>query len=567
MYDVCIIGAGQSGLTTCKTFIEKNYKVIVLEKSLNHNGMFENIKEKDKFTWSTSRYMSGFSDFPMDKKLPVWFTIQNYIDYLKSYIKHFGLDKYIQYNSNVTSCKLDNNNEWVIQYNNTSLICKKLIICAGLNQTPKYPNIIQNFKGKIIHTQEVYNNMTEKDWYNTFSNKRVLLLGGGESAFDIGHIITKYTKDLYFSSKNYIEWFPTGGETNKSLETINYKCFNKKELLSINLSNPTDTQLLYNEYSLPEPMSFIWHNYGRYLLNIMNQDCPKCIHGHEKLCNINKTPDNLFKKYVTKRTDFMIDIHANKVKIVYYPDKIEGTTIYTKEELIDNIDIIVCATGFKKSFSFLDKYIYDRKFIKKIIPVDIPNIAFIGYARPTMGSIAMIAEMQSWWVLLYFEKTLNYRIRTPLFRNEDPLNLENEHINSLVIGCYYLKDLARDMNIEPNMLSLLFTDWKLFFTIYTGSCHPMIYRLNGQKYHSKGRENLLNTFPTIKSKDTIQIVYITMFVLFHIIFIIGCFIMGYIFMKLTQLLFKNNIKYDSVFKLVYIYTGLLILYFYNNDRL
>ena len=45
MYDICIIGAGQSGLTTCKTFIEKNYNVLVLEKS-NINGLFNSIKEK-----------------------------------------------------------------------------------------------------------------------------------------------------------------------------------------------------------------------------------------------------------------------------------------------------------------------------------------------------------------------------------------------------------------------------------------------------------------------------------------------------------------------------------------
>ena len=31
--DICIIGSGQSGLTTCKKFIEKGYNVVVLEKN------------------------------------------------------------------------------------------------------------------------------------------------------------------------------------------------------------------------------------------------------------------------------------------------------------------------------------------------------------------------------------------------------------------------------------------------------------------------------------------------------------------------------------------------------
>ena len=67
MYDICIIGAGQSGLTTIKTFSDQN--IICLEKS-NSNGMFKNIKEKNYFEWSSSKYMSAFSDFPMKKETP-----------------------------------------------------------------------------------------------------------------------------------------------------------------------------------------------------------------------------------------------------------------------------------------------------------------------------------------------------------------------------------------------------------------------------------------------------------------------------------------------------------------
>jgi cation diffusion facilitator CzcD-associated flavoprotein CzcO len=43
IYDICIIGSGQSGLTTCKTFIEKGYNVIILEKNYNSNGLFSSI--------------------------------------------------------------------------------------------------------------------------------------------------------------------------------------------------------------------------------------------------------------------------------------------------------------------------------------------------------------------------------------------------------------------------------------------------------------------------------------------------------------------------------------------
>ena len=528
IYDICIIGAGQSGLVSCKTFSEKTHNIIVLEKNTS-NGMFSFIKEKNLFYWSTSRFMSGFSDFPMNKNIPVWFTIQQYTDYLDSYKKHFDLEKYIQYNSFVQKCIQNENQDWTVIYNsNQQIICKKLIVCTGLNQTPKYPDIIKNFTGEIIHTKQIYTDMNEKDWKQKFSSKKILLLGGGESAFDIGHILTKYTNQLYYSSNNYIEWFYAGNETPMNIDRakkITKKCFKVLNLQKPNY--PTDTMLSYPEYSLPEPMSNFWHNYGRRMLK-PNRDCGNCIHNHKKLCSINKTPENLFKKYVVKRTDFLLDIIEDKVKVIYYPTKIENQTIYTKKEIIQNVDIIVCASGYKKQFPFLEPKVYQGDFIKKMIPCNTSNIAFIGFARPTMGSIAAIAEMQSWWVQDYFNHTLKYKIRKPVFRNIDPLNLSNDNIDTIVIGCYYLKDLAKDMNLLPNMFRLFFTDFQLFQTIYTNSCHPMIYRISGQKAFPKARNILIDTFPKFGDRDTTSKLYILLHIFYHILFILSCFAISYL---------------------------------------
>ena len=563
IYDICIIGAGQSGLVTCKTFSEKTQSILVLEKDAS-NGMFSFIKEKNLFYWSTSRFMSGFSDFPMNKNIPVWFTIQQYVDYLNSYKKHFHLEKYIQYNSFVEQCRQNENQEWVVIYNtNQQIICKKLIVCTGLNQTPKYPEIIKNFTGEIIHTKQIYTDMNKKDWKQKFSNKKILLLGGGESAFDIGHLLTKYTNQLYYSSKNYIEWFYTGAETPTNVERakkIKKKCF-QYHMNMYNPNYPTDTMLIYPEYSLPEPMSNFWHNYGRRMLK-PNRDCGNCIHNHQKLCSINKTPENLFKKYVVKRTDFVLDMFENKVKVIFYPKKIENQTIYTKKEIIPNVDIIVCASGFKKLFPFLEPKVYQDDFIKKMIPYNTSNIAFIGFARPTMGSIATIAEMQSWWVQDYFNHTLKYKIRKPIFRNIDPLNLSNDNIDTLVIGCYYLKDLAKDMNIEPNMFRLFFTDFKLFETIYTNSCNILIYRISGQRSFPKARKIIIDTFPKFKDRDTTSRLYILLHFLYHILFILFCFAISYLlyFIIYRTALVTSHKKTSILVFFIISFTSIAIFY-------
>lgn len=560
MYDVCIIGGGQSGLVTCKTMAESGKSVIVLEKCNGCIGMFSTIKEKDLFKWSTSRYMSGFSDFPMPKTVPTWFTIRDYLNYLESYVKHFGLDKYIKYNSKVNKCYQNQNGEWIVEYNNSEkLVCKKLIVCAGLNQTPKFPEIVKGFTGEIIHTEQVYRNMNKEEWRNKFQGKRILLLGGAESAYDIGHVLVQYSNQVYYSTKNYTEWFAKGEEDPELIDRarkLENNCL-YNFLDSPSFKHPTDVHLNFIEYSLPEPISNMWHEYGRLLLRL--RYCKKCSNQHDELCNINETPDNLFKKYVVKRTDFMLDIHEKKANIVFYPDKIEGKTVYTKEKTIENVDIIVCATGFKKHFTFLEDDVWKGEHIKKMVPTKYSNIAFIGYARPTMGSIAAVAEMQSWWIEKYFfDETFSYKNRKPTFRTIDPLNLKNDHINTIVIGCYYLKDLAKDLKIEPNMWYLLFTDFELFLRIFTASCHPMIYRIHGYKNNDNSRKILMDTLIEI---NKLSYRYLLFFVVLHLLFIafllLVAFLLSYI-VYVSQS-FKKMVKYKQT---IFISLAVLLIFIF-----
>ena len=574
VYDICIIGGGQSGLVTCKTFIERDLNVIVLEKCNNCIGMFSTIQEKDLFKWSSSRYVSGFSDFPIPKTIPVWFTIQDYINYLQSYIKHFGLDKYIKYNSEVHKCYQNEKKEWIVEYNRTKLLCKKLIICTGLNQTPKFPEIVNNYTGEIIHTEYIYRNMDRDDWENKFTGKRILLLGGAESAYDIGHIIVQYSDDVYYTTKNYTEWFPKGNEEPENvnrIKNINNKCLKMME--NNDLYTPTDTQLTYVEYSLPEPMSQLWHEYGRLLLtssvarkifNTSNNDCPVCFHNNKKLCEINETPNSLFKKYVVKRTEFLLDLFEKKAEVVYYPYKIIERTVYTKEKVIDDVDIIVCATGFQKYFPFLEKDVWDGNLIKKIIPEKYTNIAFIGYARPTMGSIAVMAEMQSWWLEKYwFDPSFKYTIRKPIFREIDQQNIPNEHINTIVNGCFYLKDLAKDLDIEPNMFYLFFTDFELFLKIYTGTCHTMQYRIHGYKKYDKSREVLLDTYIELNKKSYVECLYLLFFITLHILFITFLIIIAFIISRSLYYLppVKKYIKNKNDF-FIQIFLFLIFIFYW-----
>jgi len=559
---VAIVGAGQSGLTTAKTFIEKGIDIVVFEKS-NSNGLFYNIKEKDYFKWSSSKYISSFSDFPIPKNYPIWMSINQFIQYLNAYKKKFNLDKYINYNTEVIKC-IPKNNQWIITYRKHSFLYSitvdKLIITTGLNSTPKYPNL-NNYSGAIFHGDDIYK-MSKTEWKDNFNNKKILLLGGGESAFDVGHILVNNTKKLYFSTKNYIEWFPEWGYNKNEFK----KC-RKKNPAYFWYDYPSDTMLTYLEYSLPGPISGLWHNYGKV---IFLGGTKKCSHTHfflwdrgantsKKLCNITKTPQSLFKKYVVKRTPFMCDINDNLVNIINYPIKYCGKNVITKKEIIKNVDIIICCTGYKKQFNFLDDKYYKCNLIKKIISTNNKNLAFIGFARPTMGSINSISEMQSWWTYLYFTNNLKYKIRNFKWgRPQDPLNIKNEHVNTIIIGNYYYRDLALDMNIHPNMKLLFLKNPKLWLQILFSSIHPTVFRLKGEFKHKNAKKFIYN-LPSYKqqSKESGWVFYMFLFILLHIIFI--TFIV-----YLSKFLFKTllNNKFSNIYKNVFTIFSIMYTYTY-----
>jgi hypothetical protein len=401
--------------------------------------------------------------------------------------------------------------------------------------------------------------MCEADWARTFTGKRILLMGGGESALDIGHLLTRYTDQLYYTTKDYIEWFNAGQESEEVLERSRHltnPCFDYNYLGFATM--PTDSQLTGLEYSLPEPMSYVWHEYGRRLLHTIFMGpfpkCPKCTHMHAPLCDINETPDNLFKKYVVKRSDFILDLHEGKVQVIPYPVGFQGRSASLPEGRLDDIDVVVCATGFQKTFPFLPVDLVEGPLIKKMVSEKRRDLAFIGFARPTMGSIATIAEMQSWWVERFFAGQLHYHIRKPVIRYYDPLDLTNEHINTVVIGCYYMKDLAKDMNLEPNMWVIALTDTTLYWRILTGTCHPILYRLRGAKAFPGAREALLNMYHDPEIRTSREKLYYLLFIAFHSIYLLGLAALVYLVYWCTkqQLRPKEKTGLPTLFVLVFL---------------
>jgi len=97
MSRVCVIGAGVSGLAAVKELREVGVEVDCFEMMPIVSGVF------GSHTWKDGRLTSStvstwYSDFPVENRQH-FMTWREFVDYLESYVDHFGLRSSIQLRS------------------------------------------------------------------------------------------------------------------------------------------------------------------------------------------------------------------------------------------------------------------------------------------------------------------------------------------------------------------------------------------------------------------------------------------------------------------------------------
>uniref|UniRef100_A0A915MAQ1 Flavin-containing monooxygenase n=1 Tax=Meloidogyne javanica TaxID=6303 RepID=A0A915MAQ1_MELJA len=172
---VCVIGAG-----AC---IEQNLEVDCFEKTSSIGGLWNYRPNEDNVG---ANVMASTVPPP-----PEWpnFMHHSYVQkYLEMYAKHFDLIKHIYFNTEVIEVRRieeddqDRFKKWSVSLSNgITKIYSAVLICTGHHCEPRIPNQINGlttFKGRVLHSKHYRD-------YKGFENKRVMLVGIGNSSLDI----------------------------------------------------------------------------------------------------------------------------------------------------------------------------------------------------------------------------------------------------------------------------------------------------------------------------------------------------------------------------------------------
>ncbi|XP_005398381.1 PREDICTED: dimethylaniline monooxygenase [N-oxide-forming] 5-like [Chinchilla lanigera] len=483
---IAVIGAGVSGLGAIKCCLEEGLEPVCFEQRNDIGGLwrYEETPEsgcasiyKSLFC-NTSKEMTAFSDYPFPDHYPNYLHNSKIMEYLRMYARHFGLMKHIQFLSKVCTVRkrldFSTSGQWdvVVETDGKQKthVFDGIMICSG-HYTAKYLPLqdfagIQKFKGRYLHSWE-YKHADD------FVGKRVVVIGIGNSGADVASEIGHVAEQVFISTKRGT-WIWTRVWDN---------------------GNPMDVTL-FTRYN-----STVQKFWPTFLINRWAENKLNARFNH---ANYGLQPKHRFLSHqATFGDDLANHIITGRVLIKPNVKEFTATSAIFEDGTEESIDAVVFATGYKLSFPFLedDSAILDsqRSMFKFVFPPQLkkPTLAFIGIIQP-IGATIPISEMQSRWVVRVFKglKKLpsEHDMMADITRKRKQLAktfVESPRDASRVQYIDYMDEIASELGVKPNLLSLLFWDAKLAKEIFYGPCTAYQYRLQGPGKWGGAREAIL----------------------------------------------------------------------------
>ena len=186
---VCVIGAGVSGLAAAKAFAEHGHKVTIIEKSGNLGGVWDPARCYPDVQTQSPKDLYRYTDQAMPDTYPEWPKGPQVHAYLSDYARGHGLDRRMRLKTSVVAMnrRTDGKPGWTLELEAPNGKASEdfdfVAICTGQFSEPQALSLPGEgaFKaqgGQILHSS-AYNDAS------LAKGRKMVVLGGSKSATDI----------------------------------------------------------------------------------------------------------------------------------------------------------------------------------------------------------------------------------------------------------------------------------------------------------------------------------------------------------------------------------------------
>jgi cation diffusion facilitator CzcD-associated flavoprotein CzcO len=341
-----IVGAGPVGLAVAKALKQNQIAYDQFEADDDVGGNWYHGVYRTAHIIS-SKLTTEYPDYKMPAHYPDFPSAQQMLDYLRDYARHFKLRGNIEFNTKLVMAHPLADERWEIELSNgEKRIYKGLITCNGHHWDKRFPNYEGTFTGEYIHSKDY------KD-PQQLTDKRVLVIGGGNSACDVAAEAARVGKSCDLSLRRGYWFLP---------------------------------KTLFGKPIADSPVTFIPVFIQRLFLRAML----RVVFGKYETYGLPKPDHKIFEHHPTLNNELIYYMKHGRIKPRKDVSRFEGNKVFFVDGSVSEYDIIVCGTGYHLSFPFLPKGIVPVDgglaylYAGCVLP-DYKNLYIFGTSQPRYG--------------------------------------------------------------------------------------------------------------------------------------------------------------------------------------
>ena len=369
-----IVGAGPAGIQLGYFFQKAGLEYVILERNelagsffdhyplsgqlISINKRFTGVDDADfnlRHDWNSllsddgPKFTEYSKEYYPDRK--------DLVRYINDFAKKYTLN--IKYKTNVEKIRKGRDGKYYLYITDTSgkwlCTCDKLIVATGIEK-PNREGVIDT-TGKIKHYADFPKDFfTNKENLSTFENKQVLIIGNGNSAFELGNLLTPYASSVNIIGRSFKKWAMSthyAGDL-RSIYLPFHDTFLLKSLNSFDKINATSV------IEAKEDKYIIYFDCGKCKIKHNYEPMPANGYDHIILCTGWTFDTSIF--------DFELAITEDKK----YPhltsryESINNENLYFIGALMHSFDFKKSSGGFIHGFRYLIKYFFHLNYDGKL---------------------------------------------------------------------------------------------------------------------------------------------------------------------------------------------------------
>ncbi|MEM9258324.1 MAG: NAD(P)-binding domain-containing protein [Bacteroidota bacterium] len=367
---VCVIGAGPSGITALKNLLDEGIEAIAFDRQHDVGGNWIYSEEEGHSSVFetthiiSSKTLSQYADFTFDDFDPSVADYPSHDElrrYFQAYARQFDLYPHIRFGVLVKHCERVGDTHWqvTIEENGEEKTEEftDLVVCNGHHWLPRYPEYPGTFSGEFLHSHQFKKAAP-------FAGKRVLVIGGGNSACDVAVETSRVSEHTAISWRRGYRITP-----------------------KFAMGLPTDI--------LGARLAWM----PLWIRNRTSEFLIRLLVGKNEQYGLQPATDPFGATHPTLNSELLYKIRHGKVKPHVDIERLDGNTVHFKDGSQAEFDVIIACTGYILAHPFFDSKLIDYRsgpvplYLRMFHP-EYRNLYFVGMFQP-LGCIWPGAELQA----------------------------------------------------------------------------------------------------------------------------------------------------------------------------